>query len=106
MERVAGGARRRIASARIAPPGVERRSADDPIAQGAVKCLLLGDRAARQIDQEGAGLHRLIAALAGVGRCFGWPPRAKVSMMIMRPPQQRRGRGSTRGSSAAAVLRL
>src|SRR4029077_9655099 len=58
MERVAGGARRRIVSARIAPPGVERRSADDPIAQGAVKYLLLGDRAARQIDQEGAGLHR------------------------------------------------
>jgi len=58
MERVAGGARRRIVSAWIAPPGVERRSADDPIAQGAVQRLLLDDRAARQIDQEGAGLHR------------------------------------------------
>ena len=45
----------------------------------------------------------LIAALAGVGRCFGWQPRAKVSMMIMRPPQQRHGRGSTRSSSSAAV---
>src|SRR5260370_1265875 len=44
-----------------------------------------------------------IAAVAGVGRCFGWQPRAKVSMMIMRPPQQRHGRGNTRGSSAAAV---
>ena len=30
MERVVGGARRRIASARIPPPGVQRRSADDP----------------------------------------------------------------------------
>ena len=30
----------------------------------------------------------LIAAGAGVGRCFGSQPRAKVSMMIMRPPQQ------------------
>src|SRR6516165_1303473 len=58
MERVARGARRRIVRARIAPPGVERRSADDPIAQGAVKGLLVGDRAARQIDQKGAGLHR------------------------------------------------
>jgi hypothetical protein len=29
----------------------------------------------------------LIAAVAGAGRCFGWQP-AKVSMMIMRPPQQ------------------
>jgi hypothetical protein len=46
MERVVGGARRRIVSAGIAPLGVERRSADDPIVQGAVKCLLLGDRAA------------------------------------------------------------
>ena len=33
-----------IVSAWIAPPGVERRSTDDPIAQGAVKCLLLGVR--------------------------------------------------------------
>jgi hypothetical protein len=47
MERVSGGARRRIAGARIAPPGVERRSADDPISQGAVKCFLaaIGPRA-------------------------------------------------------------
>jgi hypothetical protein len=30
----------------------------------------------------------LIVAEAGVGRCLGWPPRAKVSMMNMRPPQQ------------------
>ena len=45
----------------------------------------------------------LIAAVAGAGWCLGWQPRAKVSMMIMRPPQQRQGRGSTRGSLAAAV---
>src|SRR6516164_6081893 len=44
------------------------------------------------------------AVVRGAGRCFGWQPAAKVSMMIMRPPQQRQGRGSTRGSSAAAVL--
>jgi hypothetical protein len=30
-----------------------------------------------------------------------WQPRAKVSMMNMRPPQQGHGRGSMRGSSAA-----
>ena len=47
----------------------------------------------------------LIAAEAGVGRCLGLQPRAKVSMMIMRPPQQGHGRGSTRGSSTAVVLR-
>src|SRR5271166_1854167 len=45
----------------------------------------------------------LIAAVADAGWCLGWQPRAKDSMMIMRPPQQRHGRGSTRGSSAAAV---
>jgi|SRR5580693_3387054 hypothetical protein len=46
----------------------------------------------------------LTAAVAGAGRCFGWQSAAKVSMMIMRPPQQRQGRGSRWGSSAAAVL--
>ena len=45
----------------------------------------------------------MLIAAAGAGRCFGWPPLAKVSMMIMRPPQQRHGRGSTRGPSGAAV---
>jgi hypothetical protein len=30
-----------------------------------------------------------IAPVADAGRCLGWQPRAKVSMMIMRPPQQR-----------------
>jgi hypothetical protein len=37
------------------------------------------------------------AVVRGAGRCFDWQPAAKVSMMIMRPPQQRQGRGSTRG---------
>jgi len=45
----------------------------------------------------------LIAAGAGMGRCFGSLPRAKVSMMNMRPPQQGHGRGSMRGSSAAGA---
>ena len=30
----------------------------------------------------------LMAAVAVVGRCCGWQPGAKVSMTIMRPPQQ------------------
>src|SRR5215470_19570926 len=36
----------------------------------------------------------LSAAVAGAGWCFGWQPAAKVSMMIMRPPQHWQGRGS------------
>ena len=44
----------------------------------------------------------LIAAGAGVGRCFGSQPRSKVSMTIMRAAQHGHGRGSTRGSSIAA----
>jgi hypothetical protein len=34
---------------------------------------------------------------------LGWQPRAKVSMMNMRPPQQGHGRGSMRAWSAAGV---
>jgi hypothetical protein len=45
----------------------------------------------------------LTAVVAGAGWCFGWQPAAKVSMIIMRPPQQRHGRGSTRGSWAGVV---
>jgi hypothetical protein len=37
------------------------------------------------------------------GRCFGWRLAAKVSMIIMRPPQHWQGRGSMRGSSSAVV---
>ena len=46
----------------------------------------------------------LSAVAAEVGRCFGWQPAAKVSMMIMRPPRQRQGRGGRWGLSVAAVL--
>ena len=45
----------------------------------------------------------LTAVVARAGRCFGWQPAAKVSMMIMRPPQQRQGRGSMSGSSEAVA---
>ena len=38
-----------------------------------------------------------------MGRFFGWQPRAKVSMMIIRPPQQGHGRDNMRGWSASAV---
>ena len=48
----------------------------------------------------------LIAAGTGVGRCFGSEPRAKVSMMNMRPPQQGHGLGSTRGWSIAAAVEI
>src|SRR5712691_5300351 len=44
-----------------------------------------------------------ILIAAAVARYFGSQPRAKVSMTIMRPPQQGHGRGSTRGSSIAAL---
>jgi len=39
-------------------------------------------------------------------RCFGLEPRAKISMTIMDPPQHGHGRGSTRGLSCGAPLRL
>jgi hypothetical protein len=45
----------------------------------------------------------ILIAAGGVGRCLGSQPRAKVSMMIVRPPQHGHGRGSTRGSSIAAL---
>jgi hypothetical protein len=48
----------------------------------------------------------LIAASTGVGRCIGSQPRAKVSMIIMRPPQQGCGRASMRGSSSSAAADL
>jgi hypothetical protein len=41
----------------------------------------------------------LIAGGTGVGRCFGCCPRKKVSMMIMRPPQQGQGCSGCFGSS-------
>src|SRR6516162_3861650 len=61
-------------------------------------------RVTRVVDRGGGHYEvSILIAAAGAGRCFGWQPLAKVSMMIMRPPQQRHGRGSTRGPSAAAV---
>ena len=45
----------------------------------------------------------LIATGAGVGWCFGSQPRAKVSMMNIRPPQHGHGRGSALGSSIAGL---
>jgi hypothetical protein len=47
----------------------------------------------------------LIAADAGVGRCFGSQPRVKVSMINMRPSQQGHARGSMRGSPRSHTLR-
>ena len=41
-----------------------------------------------------------ILIAAGGWACLGWQPRAKVSMMIMRPPQHGHGRGRMRGWSA------
>jgi hypothetical protein len=49
------------------------------------------------------GTPSTVARGAGVGRCFGSHPRAKVSMMMMRPPQQGHGCSSTRCSSVALV---
>jgi hypothetical protein len=43
----------------------------------------------------------LIATIGPVGRCQGAEPRAKVSMMIMRPPQS--GQGCVSLSSAASA---
>ena len=42
----------------------------------------------------------LIVSSGVVGRCIGWQPRVKVSMMTMRPPQQGQQRDDT---SAVAV---
>src|SRR5216683_975290 len=40
----------------------------------------------------------LIVVIGAVGRCRGAEPRSKVSMMIMRPPQQGHGRARVGGS--------
>ena len=44
-----------------------------------------------------------IADAGVVGRYRGVEPRSKVSMMIMRPPQQGHGGDNVRGSPASAV---
>src|SRR6202022_1285933 len=46
----------------------------------------------------------LIVTGEGVGRYFGSQPRSKVSMMIMRPPQQGHGRGRMCCSLVAVAL--
>jgi hypothetical protein len=48
----------------------------------------------------------LIVAGAGVGRCLGWHPRSKVSMMIMRPPQRGHGCSGVVGSSGLVAVAL
>ena len=44
----------------------------------------------------------IATAVIAVGQCLGSPPRSKVSMMIMRPPQHGHGRGN-RGSSVGSA---
>ena len=38
--------------------------------------------------QQGRAGHELSKAIAGMGHGRGWQPDSKVSMMIIRPPQQ------------------
>jgi hypothetical protein len=46
----------------------------------------------------------LIVGGTGVGWWAGWEPRAKVSMMSIRPPQHGQGQGCARGSPGCATL--
>jgi hypothetical protein len=48
----------------------------------------------------------LIAAMGAVGRYCGEQPRAKISMMIMRPPQQGQGCFGVCGSLASVLAAL
>ena len=38
--------------------------------------------------RQGCDGHELSSPIDGMGHCRGWQPGSKVSMMIMRPPQQ------------------
>jgi hypothetical protein len=38
--------------------------------------------------EQGCGGHELSRPIVGMGHCRGWQPGLKVSMMIIRPPQQ------------------
>ena len=38
--------------------------------------------------RQGCDGHELSSPIDGIGHCRGWHPGSKVSMMIMRPPQQ------------------
>jgi hypothetical protein len=45
------------------------------------------------------GLAHDVSILLGVARHFGWQPRAKTSIIIVRAPQRGHGQGSTHGFS-------
>ena len=38
--------------------------------------------------REGCDGHELSSPIDGMGHCRGWEPGSKISMMIIRPPQQ------------------
>ena len=38
--------------------------------------------------REGCDGHELSSPIDGMGHCRGWQPGSKISMMIIRPPQQ------------------
>ena len=56
------------------------------------------------IPGNGRGAHELSILMGSADQVRGSDPRAKVSMMVMRPPQQRhRGRSSAFSCSAEGV---
>ncbi len=48
----------RLGRARVLPPDIERRSADGAVAQRGVNSVLVEDRAASNVDEEGRALHQ------------------------------------------------
>src|SRR5215510_1915873 len=46
-----------------------------------------------------------MAASCEVGRCCGWQPASKVSMMIMRPPQHGHGVASVSEAAGSSIVR-
>ena len=54
----------------------------------------------RKVAALTAGLAHDVSILLGIGRHFGWQPRANTSITIMRAPQRGHGQASTRGVSA------
>jgi hypothetical protein len=56
--------------------------------------------------REGCDGHELSSPIDGMGHCRGWQPGSKVSMMIIRPPQQGQASHSLgRRTPTAAVAR-